>query len=220
MDAKGNKPKTKVHKPGLSRNFPANPNYSQENTTRYVFARRDSTPELGVHGLPGLSFRREKKTLEPEFAEVPSYNLWKSRVDRRYSLPSCFTFQQRRNSPSSVLFVPSVITRESKGLRKYSTSLRGTTEGSYGQKTEEIVRDGGGSNAINKNTISVLPTEESWTQLLSREHSDVRHSPRSYCDSVSTIRCASAEIPIAKCDERQAYYAKNDRIKRWLSEVE
>ena len=80
MEATGSKPKTKIHKPGVSRNFAANSNY-QESSRNRVFARRDSTPELG---LDSLSFRHEKTISS---TEVPSYNLLKSRqVGRRSSL--------------------------------------------------------------------------------------------------------------------------------------
>lgn len=214
MEASGSKPKTKIHKPGLSRNFAANSNY-QETLRNRVFARRDSTPELGVDSL---SFRNEKTISS---TEVPSYNLWKSRLDRRSSLPNCLAFGQRKNPSSSGGYVPSVLTRESKGLRKYSTSLGSQINETDDQRTEEKADDNGGGNSVVANRIAVLPKEETWQQIFSRESSAISQGTRSYCDSVSTIRCTSTESSLTKRGERrQAYYAKNDSIKRWLSEVE
>jgi len=230
MDQNGNKPKTKIHKPGIFRNLASNANCHHDNSRRSVFTRRDSTPELGVNSLSGLSFRREKRSLEPDitegasynlFTEVPSYNLWKSRPDRRSSLPNCLAFRQRKISASSGVFVPSVITRETKGIRKYSTSLRGNVDESHGQKTEgRVAHDEGVSSAAFRNMINVLPRERPWKQMFSGEHPRMSDSSRSYCDSVSTIRCSSTEIPVEKSVETPAYYAKNDSIKRWLNEVE
>jgi len=154
------------------------------------------------------------------FTEVPSYNLWKSCSDRRSSLPNCLTSRQRKISASLGVFVPSVITRETKGIWKYSTSLRGTVDESHGRKTEGRVAHGdGGSSAAFKNMINVLPRERPWKQMLSGEHSRMSNSSRSYCDSVSTTRCSSTEIPVEESVATPAYYAKTDSIKRWLNEV-
>lgn len=215
MEATGSKPKTKIHKPGVSRNFAANSNY-QESSRNRVFARRDSTPELG---LDSLSFRHEKTISS---TEVPSYNLLKSRqVGRRSSLPNCLAIGQRKNPASSGVYVPSVFTRESKGLRKYSTSLGSTINETRDQKTEEKAENNGDGNNVVTNRIAVLPKEKTWQQIFSRESSAISRGTWSYCDSVSTVRCASTESPLTKRgDRRQAYYAKNDSIKRWLSEVE
>lgn len=223
MDTSRNKPKTKVHKPGISRNFAVLANGSQEKTRHCVFTRRDSTPELGINSLSGSSFRRQKRSLEPEFKEVPSYNLWKSRLDRRSSLPNCLAFnQQKKNTISSGVFVPSVITRETKGLRKYSTSLGDTTDENLGKRTGEKTVDDGRLGDVVDNVFHVLPLEDSFEQIFSRKPSGASGSSRSYCDSVSTIRCTSTDIPeVAENDKsRLSYYGKHDSIKRWLSEVE
>ena len=223
MDANGNKPKIRIHKPGTSRKFTAiNANYAQETDSRrsVSFARRDSSPELGVNSLSGLPFRRQKKTQEIDFAEVPSYNLWKSRADCKCSLPNCFSSRQKKTSTSSGVFVPSVVTRETKGLRKYSAPLQGTLVGNHNERpAERTVHDDRGSDSTFKNGVNVFPTDEFRKQSSKREHFGVSHSP-SYCDSVSTITCSSPAIPSAKYNDRQAYYDKNDSIKRWLSEVE
>lgn len=185
MDASKNKAKTRVHKPGVSRNFTGD-SY-QEDPRRCIFLRRESTPELGVNSLNGLSFHREKRPLDSDNSEVPSYNLWKSRLERRSSLPNSLTFQQKKIGTSSGIFVPSVFTLEAKGFRNHSTSIR----------------------------------EDPWKPTLSRDDSGMSCSSRSHCDSVSTIRCTSTDIPAATRDDRiQAYYAKQDSIQRWLSEVE
>ena len=225
MDANGNKPlKTRIHKPGISRKFAAiNVNYAQDTDSRrsVSFARRDSSPELGVNSLTGLPFRREKRTaLENNFAEVPSYNLWKPRADCKSSLHNSFSFRQKKTSTSSGVFLPSVVTREAKGLRKDSAPLQGTLVGNHGERsTERAVHDVRGSDPAFKNGVNVFPTDEFRKQSSKREHLGASHSP-SYCDSVSTITCSSAEIPCAKYNDRQSYYDKNDSIKRWLSEVE
>lgn len=225
MDANGNKPlKTRIHKPGISRKFAAtNVNYAQDTDSRRSvrFARRDSSPGLGVNSLTGLPFRRDKRTtLEPNFAEVPSYNLWKSRADCKSSLRSYFSSRQRKASTSSCVFVPSVVTREIKGLRNYSAPLQGTLVGNHDERTtERAVYDVRGSDSAFKNEVNVFPTDEFRKHNSKREHSGVSHSP-SYCDSVSAITCSSTEISSAKYNDRQSYYDKNDSIKRWLSEVE
>lgn len=215
MQASGGKPKTKIHKPGVSRNFAANSNL-QETSRNRVLARRDSTPELGANSF---SFRHEKIISS---TEVPSYNLWRSRLERRSSLPNCVTFGQRKNpTGSSGSYVPSVFTRESKGLRKYSTALGSSINEKQDQITEQNAEDNGAGNNAETKKIVVSPKEETWQQIFSRESSAISQSTRSYCDSVSTIRCASTNVPVAKGSERrQAYYAKHDSIKRWLSEVE
>lgn len=219
MEASGSKPKTKIHKPGMSsRNFAANSN-SQETSRNRVFVRRDSTPDI-------LSFRYEKRTSEATKAtEVPSYNLWKSRLDRRSSLPNCLAFGQKKNPTTSGHFVPSVLRRETKGIRKYSTSLGSTINENHEQTASEITSGNDGqdrNDVVTPNRIEVLPKEESWQQIFSRESSAIRQGSNSYCDSVSTIRCRSTEIPLAKRDKTRqlAYYAKNDSIKRWLNQVE
>jgi len=212
MEAGASKPKTKIHKSGMSKNFPANSHY-QETTRNRSFARRDSTPDLGMNSL---SFRHENRTSS---TEVPSYNLWKSRLDRRNSFPNCTSFGQRKNSTSSGVFVPSVFTRETKGLRKYSTSLASTINENDDQKIEAKAGNDGGGKDVVTNRIAVLSKEKTWQQIFSRESSAISRGARSYsADSVSTFRCTSTETP--RGDRRQAYYAKNDRIKRWLSEVE
>ena len=210
MEPSGSKPKTKIHKPGISKNFPAN-NHYQETSRNRIFARRDSTPELG--------FRPENRTLS---TEVPSYNLWKSRLDRRNSLPSCVFFGQRKNSTPSGVCVPSVFTRETKGLRKYTTSLGSTINENDDQKIEETAGNDGDVKDVVTNRIAVSSKEKTWQQIFSRESSAISRGAKSYCaDSVSTLTCTSTEPPSARRGERQqAYYAKNDRIKRWLSEVE
>lgn len=214
MEASGSKPKTKIHKPGISKNFTANSH--QETSRNRILARRDSTPELGVNSL---SFRPENRTSS---TEVPSYNLWKSRLDRRNSLPNCMSFGQRKNSTSSRVFVPSVFTRETKGLRKYNTSLGSAINEIDDQRIEEKAGNDGDVKDVVTNRIAVLSKEKTWQQIFSRESSAISRGARSYCaDSVSTVRCTSTEPPSARRGERQqAYYAKNDRIKRWLSEVE
>lgn len=216
MEAREGKPRTKIHKPGVSRNIAANSNL-QETSRNRVFARRDSTPELGAKSF---SFRHEKIISS---TEVPSYNLWRSRLDRRSSLPNCLAFGQRKNpTASSGSHVPSVFERESKGLRKYSTALGSSINEKQDQITEEekAENNGAGKNVETKR-ILVLPKEETWQQIFSRESSAISQGTRSYCDSVSTIRCTSTDVPVAKGSERrQAYYAKHDSIKRWLSEVE
>ena len=215
MEASGSKPKTKIHKPGISKNFPAN-NHYQETSRNRIFARRDSTPELGLNGF---SFRPESRTSS---TEVPSYNLWKSRLDRRNSLPNCTSFGQRKHSTSSGVFVPSVFTRETKGLRKYTTSLGSTFNENDDQKIEETAGNDGEMKDVVTNRIAVLSKERTWQQIFSRESSAISRGANSYsADSVSSLRCTSREPPSARRGERQqAYYAKNDRIKRWLSEVE
>lgn len=211
----GSKPKTKIHKPGISKNFPAN-NHYQETSRNRIFARKDSTPELGMNGF---SFRPENRTSS---TEVPSYNLWKSRLDRRNSLPSCMSFGQRKNSTATGVFVPSVFTRETKGLRKYTTSLGSTINENDDQKIEETAGNDGDVKDIVTNRIAVLSKEKTWQQIFSRESSAISQGAKTYCaDSVSTLRCTSTEPPSARRGERQqAYYEKTDRIKRWLSEVE
>ena len=215
MEAGGSKPKTKIHRPGISKNFPANGHY-QETSRNRIFARRDSTPDLGMNTF---SFRPENGTSS---TEVPSYNLWKSRLDRRNSLPNCMSLGQRKNSTSSGVFVPSVFTRETKGLRKYTTSLGGAINENDDQRIEEKAGNDGDGKDVVTNRIAVLSKEKTWQQIFSRESSAISRGARSYgADSVSTVRCSSAETPSARRGERQqAYYAKNYRIKRWLSEVE
>jgi len=120
------------------------------------------------------------------------------------------------------VFVPSVFTRETKGLRKYTTSLGSAINEYDDQKIEEKDGDDGNVKDVVTNRIAVLSKEKTWQQIFSRESSAISRGTRSYCaDSVSTGRCTSTEPPSARRGERQqAYYAKNDSIKRWLSEVE
>lgn len=216
MEAIGSKPKTKIHKPGISKNFPANGHY-QETSRNRIFARGVSlTPELGMNSF---SFRPDNR---PPSTEVPSYNLLRSRLDRRSSLPNCMSFGQRKNSTTTGAFVPSVFTRETKGLRKYTTCLGSAINENYDQRTEVEAGNKSDGKDVVTNRIAVLSKEKTWHQIFSRESSAISRGARSYCaDSVSTVRCSSAETPSARRGERQhAYYAKNDRIKRWLSEVE
>lgn len=232
MEANGNRLKTKIHKPGISRNCTAHVSYSQESGRRtFSFTSRDSSPELGLNSLSGLLSRRQQRTtVEPGlteifssnnlFSEVPSYNLWRSRVDRdrRRSLPNCFTSPQRKTSTSSGVFVPSVITRESKGLRKYSTSLRDTSV-EYQDKTmthtKAVNNDRRAGSAYN-----FVPAGKICKQTNNREHPGVCNSPSLQFDSVSTMRCSSTDTSLPRYDETRSYYGKNDRIRRWLSEVE
>lgn len=212
MDASKNKPKTRVHKPGVSRNFTGD-SY-QEDPRRCIFLRRESTPELGVNSLNGLSFHREKRPLDSDNSEVPSYNLWKSRLERRSSLPNSLTFQQKKIGTSSGIFVPSVFTREAKGFRNHFTSIRGTKKAIHSTKADEKAVVDFLGHDIN-NVVHVLPLEDPWKPTL------MSCSSRSHCDSVSTIRCTSTDIPAATRNDRiQAYYAKQDSIQRWLSKVE
>lgn len=218
MDEGKNKPKTRVHKPGVSRNFTGD-SY-QEDPRRCIFLRRESTPELGVNNLNGLSFHREKRPLDSDNSEVPSYNLWKSRLERRSSLPNSLTFQQKKIGTSSGIFVPSVFTREAKGFRNHSTSIRGTKKAIHSTKADEKAVVDFLGHDIN-NVVHVLPLEDPWKPTLSRDESGMSCSSRSHCDSVSTIRCTSTDIPAStRNDKIQAYYAKQDSIQRWLSEVE
>lgn len=218
MDASKNKPKTRVHKPGVSRNFTGD-SY-QEDPRRYIFRRRESTPELGVNSLNGLSFHREKRPLDSDNSEVPSYNLWKSRLERRSSLPNNLTFQQKKFGTSSGAFVPSVFTLGAKGFRNHSTSIRGTKKVIHSTKADEKAVVDFLSHDIN-NVVHVLPLEDPWKSTLSRDESGMSCSSRSHCDSVSTIRCTSTDMPASTRNDRiQAYYAKQDSIQRWLSEVE
>lgn len=216
MEASGSKPKTKVHKPGLTRNFVSNNNViSQEASKHYVFGRRQSTPGPGFDN--SVPFRHEKTTSMAKSTEVLSYNLWKS---RRSSLPNCLASGQKKTPSSSGLFVPSVFTRETKVLRKYSTSLGYTINESHEQMNEEKASKGAVKNDVVATRIDVLPKEETWEQIFCRESSAIRQGARSYCDSVSTIR-SSSSTPLGKREERQlTYYAKSDSIKRWLNEVE
>lgn len=207
-----------MHKPGVSRNFTGD-SY-QEDPRRYIFRRRESTPELGVNSLNGLSFHREKRPLDSDYSEVPSYNLWKSRLERRSSLPNNLTFQQKKFGTSSGAFVPSVFTLEAKGFRNHSTSIRGTKKAIQSTKADEKAVVDFLSHDIN-NVVHVLPLEDPWKSTLSRDESGMSCSSRSHCDSVSTIRCTSTDIPTSTRNDRiQAYYAKQDSIQRWLSEVE
>ena len=214
MEAGGSKPKTKIHKPGISKNFPANSHY-QETSRNRIFARRDSTPELGMNSF---SFRPEKRTSS---TEVPSYNLWKSRLDRRNSLPNCMSSGQRKNPTSSGVFVHTVVTRETKGLRKYTTTLGSTIAENDIQKIEEETRNDGIVTDVVANRIAVLSKEKTWQQIFSRESSAISRGARSYCaDSVYTVSTSTEPQAARRGERQQAYYAKNDRIKRWLSEVE
>lgn len=237
MDVKESKRKTKLHKPvGGSRKVALNSHHAQEYATRIVgFKRRDSLPELCEGSLSALSFPRQKdSTFENEskessvchnlFAEVPSYNLWKSWAsDRKGSLPRSLNLQQRKPSTSSNAFVPSVINHEIKRFRKYSMPL---LRGSMFERRDEntgkkhIGNTRSGDSGQDNVAIYTLPNDNSWKQVNNLQHSAKSRSP-SFCDSDITIRRSISDISLAQCsNEKESPEAKESRIKRWLSEVE
>ena len=236
MDASERKRKTKLHKPVIPRHVALNSHHAQEYAARIVgFKRRDSLPELCEGRLPALSFRRQKdSSFENEskgssachnlFAEVPSYNLWKSWAsDRRGSLPNSLNLQQRQPSTSSNAFVPSVINRDIKGFRKYSMPLRRSSLiESRDEKTgkKHIGISGSGDSRQNNVTTYSLPNDNSWKPVNNLEHSGKSRSP-SFCDSDITIRRSISDISLAQYSNgNESPEAKESMIKHWLSEVE
>lgn len=237
MDANERKRKTKLHKPVIPRHVTLNSHHAQEYTAKIVgFKRGDSLPELCEGRLPALSFRRQKDSSLNQneskgssachnlFAEVPSYNLWKSWASgRRGSLPNSLNLQQRQPSTSSNAFVASVINRDIKGFRKYSMPLRRCSliesrDEKTGKKHKAI--SGSGDSSQNNVATYSLPNDNSWKPVKNLELSAKSRSP-SFCDSDITIRRSISDISLAQySNERESPEAKESMIKRWLSEVE
>ncbi|PFX17571.1 hypothetical protein AWC38_SpisGene18094 [Stylophora pistillata] len=217
MEASGGQPKIKIHKPGFTR-YSISDNNALEGSKYYVLGKRESTAEIGLD--KSLPFRRESITSRTKSTEFMSYNLWKS---RRSSLPSYLPAGQKKDSSCSGLFVPSVLMKEPKVLRKYSTSLGSTKNTERNEQMKEVNPGTDAAKSVFGDAVTrriqVLPKEETWEQIFRRESSAITQGTRSYYDSVSTMRGSTTSLrngggrPIA-------YYAKSDSIKRWLSEVE
>ena len=233
MNANENKRKTKIHKPGISRNFVTNSNHAQENARGIVsFKRRDSLPEIGVGNSSRFSFLHQKGTAFEHdltessmshnlFKDVPSYNIWKSWAsNRRGSVPNNLNLQ-RKSSTSSSVFVPTVITRETRGFRKYSMPLS-LVESRVEKNSQRPLAIAESDQSGEQSTLNVLPKINSGRHVPYPEHSGRGQSP-SYCDSDSTLICSTTDMSLTNYNEKhekKSFYTKDERIKRWLSEVE